>query len=103
MIHGVSIYLWIGLASVALVLISIVASLRKYLTGLGLKYFLGGKFPLQYFVSRLFRRDRNRTRSIRLTIDGDTLELTHATAEDQERLINLWLSRNNPPADGDAK
>ena len=40
----------------------------------------------------LARGDRNRR--VRLEIGGDVLELSDATAEDQEKLINVFLARH---------
>jgi hypothetical protein len=40
----------------------------------------------------LARGDRNRR--VRLEIGGDALELSHATAEDQEKLISVFLARH---------
>jgi hypothetical protein len=37
---------------------------------------------------------RQRSRSVRLTIDGDSLELTGATSAEQARLIELWAARH---------
>jgi hypothetical protein len=35
-------------------------------------------------------------RSVEVTIDGDTVKVTGATLEQQERLINVWLARHAP-------
>jgi len=40
---------------------------------------------------------RQHCRSITLTLDGDSLELTGATSAEQDRLISLWVARH---ADG---
>jgi hypothetical protein len=32
-------------------------------------------------------------RSIKLTVDGDTIEVTAASSEQQERLIDAWIER----------
>jgi hypothetical protein len=37
---------------------------------------------------------RQRLRSIEITLEGDTLKLTNASAEDQERLVEAWVSRH---------
>jgi hypothetical protein len=37
---------------------------------------------------------RQRLHSIEITIEGDTLKLTNASAEDQERLVEAWVSRH---------
>jgi hypothetical protein len=38
---------------------------------------------------------RDERRTIRLELDGDTLELTRASPEEQERLISAWLARHS--------
>jgi hypothetical protein len=38
--------------------------------------------------------ERNRVRSVKITLDGDTLELPHVSSAEQERLINLWVTRH---------
>jgi hypothetical protein len=37
---------------------------------------------------------RQRSRSVRLTIGGDSIELTGATSAEQTRLIELWAARH---------
>ncbi len=37
---------------------------------------------------------RNRVRSAKLSIDGDTLEVTGVSSAEQQRLIDLWVSRH---------
>jgi len=37
---------------------------------------------------------RQRARSVKLTLDGDTIELTGASSAEQERLIELWVARH---------
>ncbi len=37
---------------------------------------------------------RQRVRSVKLTLDGDTCEVTGLTSVDQERLIDLWIARH---------
>jgi hypothetical protein len=32
--------------------------------------------------------------AVEVTIDGDTLKVTGATAEQQEQIINVWLARH---------
>jgi hypothetical protein len=41
---------------------------------------------------------RQRARSVKLTLDGDTLEVTGLSSDDQMRLIELWVARH--AADG---
>lgn len=38
---------------------------------------------------------RQRERTIKLTLDGDSIELTRATSAEQERLIDVWVSRHD--------
>lgn len=33
-------------------------------------------------------------RSVTVSLDGDTIELTHASSEEQRRLIDAWISRH---------
>ena len=42
---------------------------------------------------------RHATRTVKLAIDGDSVEVTGASTEDQERLIELFLSRHVRPAE----
>jgi len=35
-------------------------------------------------------------RSVEVTIDGDTVKVTGATAQQQEQLLNAWLARHGP-------
>lgn len=37
---------------------------------------------------------RNRARSVKLTLDGDTLEVTGVSSAEQERLVDLWVTRH---------
>jgi hypothetical protein len=37
---------------------------------------------------------RNRVRSVKLTLDGDTLEVSGVSSAEQDRLINLWVTRH---------
>ena len=40
------------------------------------------------------RRGDGTRRTVRLEIDGDALELSQASAADQERLVELFVSRH---------
>jgi hypothetical protein len=40
------------------------------------------------------RRDAGAQRTVRLELDGDVLELSRSSAADQERLIDLFVSRH---------
>jgi hypothetical protein len=37
---------------------------------------------------------RNRVRSVKLTLDGDTLEVTGVSSAEQDRLIEMWVTRH---------
>jgi hypothetical protein len=37
---------------------------------------------------------RQHARSIKLTLDGDSLELTRASTAEQDRLVELWMMRH---------
>jgi hypothetical protein len=37
---------------------------------------------------------RNRARSVKLTLDGDALEVSGVSSAEQDRLIDLWVSRH---------
>jgi hypothetical protein len=37
---------------------------------------------------------RQQARSVKLTLDGDTLEVTGTSSEEQQRLIDLWVERH---------
>lgn len=39
-----------------------------------------------------------RQRSVKLELDGDTLEVTGLTSADQQRLIATWIARHSDPA-----
>jgi hypothetical protein len=41
---------------------------------------------------------RSRVRSVKLTLDGDALEVSGVSSAEQERLINLWTSRHGTDA-----
>ena len=48
----------------------------------------------------LFRSGSGVRRTIRLELGGDALELSQASAADQERLIGLFISRHSEPSGG---
>jgi hypothetical protein len=37
---------------------------------------------------------RNRIRSVKLTLDGDALEVTGVSSAEQDRLIEMWVTRH---------
>ena len=40
---------------------------------------------------------RQRVRSVKLTLDGDSLEITGSRSAEQERLVDLWIARHASP------
>ena len=40
---------------------------------------------------------RNRVRSVKLTLDGDALEVSGVSSAEQDRLIDLWVARHAGP------
>lgn len=47
--------------------------------------------PAQVILTWLTRRER---RGVTLETDGDRLEVTGTSSEEQQRLINVWISRH---------
>jgi hypothetical protein len=47
-------------------------------------------------VGEWLRRGQGTGRTVRLELDGDTLELSQASKADQERLVELFVSRHAP-------
>jgi hypothetical protein len=47
-------------------------------------------------IRKWLARGEGARRTVRLEIDGDALELSEASAADQERLIGLFVSRHAP-------
>jgi hypothetical protein len=45
-------------------------------------------------------RGNGTRRTVRLELDGDALELSQASAADQERLVSLFVSRHSEPDHG---
>lgn len=43
---------------------------------------------------------RNNSRSVKLELDGDTLEVTGVSSEEQRKLIQLWIDRRSGEAKG---
>jgi hypothetical protein len=41
--------------------------------------------------------DRQPVRNVKITLGDDTLELTGASADDQRRLVDAWISRHAVP------
>jgi Effector Associated Constant Component 1 len=54
----------------------------------------GGLQSVVSAVRDWLRRGEEADRRVRLKIDGDELELSQASAEDQQRLIELFISRH---------
>ncbi len=40
---------------------------------------------------------RQRAQSVKLTLDGDTLEVTAVSSAEQDRLITMWVARHDAP------
>ena len=40
---------------------------------------------------------RQRARSVKLTLDGDTLEVTGVSSAEQDQLIEMWVGRHTAP------
>lgn len=40
---------------------------------------------------------RNRVRSVRLTLDGDALDVSGLSSAEQDRLVDLWVARHAGP------
>jgi hypothetical protein len=47
-------------------------------------------------VRKWLERGQGTRRTVRLEIGGDVLELSEATAADQQRLVDLFVSRHSP-------
>jgi hypothetical protein len=55
---------------------------------------LSGLQAVLSVISGWLRRGQGPSRKVRLELDGDVLELSQASADDQERLIGLFLDRH---------
>lgn len=67
----------------------------------GLVVSVGNSQALRSVVAAIrswFTRNPAGGRSVKIEIDGDVLELTAATREDQERLVGIFLERHAPRA-----
>jgi hypothetical protein len=61
----------------------------------GLVVRLAGPAVLQSVVSSVWSwLTRQRCRSVKLVLDGDTLELCGVSSAEQKRLIDLWVARH---------
>jgi hypothetical protein len=60
----------------------------------------GGLASLVSAVRAWLRRGEAPQRTVRLELDGDVLELSQPTPADQERVIELFLSRHQRGTDG---
>jgi hypothetical protein len=52
--------------------------------------------PIVSAIRKWLARGEGAQRTVRLEIDGDALEISEASAADQERLIALFVSRHAP-------
>ncbi|MFI5894045.1 hypothetical protein ACIA5D_28490 [Actinoplanes sp. NPDC051513] len=57
--------------------------------------------PVVQAVRNWLGRGQNTRRTVRLEIGGDVLELSEATEADQQRLIDLFVTRHGAVADRD--
>jgi hypothetical protein len=55
--------------------------------------------PVVQTIRNWLGRGQGPRRTVRLEIGGDVLELSEATATDQQRLVDLFVSRHAPGAD----
>jgi hypothetical protein len=55
-----------------------------------------GLRPIVSAIRKWLARGEGTRRTVRLEIDGDALELSEASAADQERLVSLFVSRHVP-------
>jgi len=55
-----------------------------------------GLRPIVSAIRKWLARGGGTRRTVRLEIDGDALELSEASAADQERLVSLFVSRHVP-------
>jgi hypothetical protein len=59
-----------------------------------------GLRPIVSAIRKWLARGEGTRRTVRLEIDGDALELSEASAADQERLVSLFVSRHAPREGG---
>ncbi|MFC6022242.1 hypothetical protein ACFP2T_39560 [Plantactinospora solaniradicis] len=55
-----------------------------------------GVAGLRVVVARVREWASRNGRTVEVTIDGDTVKVTGATAQQQEQLVNVWLARHAP-------
>jgi len=55
-----------------------------------------GLRPIVSAIRKWLARGEGTRRTVRLEIDGDALELSEASAADQERLVGVFVSRHVP-------
>lgn len=51
---------------------------------------------IESFVDRLVSWVQRSGRSVTVTIDGDTVTITGASREEQQRLLDVWLRKHDP-------
>jgi hypothetical protein len=64
------------------------------LGGLVIRFALDGNVLRSIVHTTAAWLGRQQSRSVSLTLDGDALELTGISSEDQSRLIEMWLARH---------
>ena len=69
-----------------------VATVGAFLIGLGQS--VEGLRSVVSVIRDCLRRHEETGRTVRLELDGDALELSQASAADQERLIELFIRRH---------
>lgn len=62
--------------------------------GLVLKFALNSAVLKSVVETTTVWLGRQQARSVKLTLDGDTLELTGVSSEDQSRLVDEWVARH---------
>lgn len=62
--------------------------------GLAIKFVLNSAVLKSVVETTTAWLGRQQARSVKLTLDGDTLELTGVSSEDQTRLVDEWIARH---------
>lgn len=64
------------------------------LGGLAIKFVLSSSVLKSVVDTTVAWLGRQEARSVKLTLDGDTLELTGVSSEEQSRLVEQWIVRH---------
>ena len=62
--------------------------------GLAVKFVLNSAVLRSVVETTTAWLGRQQARSVKLTLDGDTLELTGVSSDDQGRLVDQWIARH---------